>query len=699
MSLMPAHHIRRRLFTIPRASFLRPDARIQLNFRRWLTALRAHDYRAPATHIAVQSRLISGTNNPAPLQQRTAGGIGEYSQSVDPLEHRFNRIIRDGQPDKIMNAFVSRRYEHLVGSLPQSIFSEAFLLLSPSYFIVPYRDIHQPLHPTAVKIKGHQSLSSIFEDFAGNLAAIVQTRQSAGKALSLAEYKHLLDCARSMGDSGMAELVWDAMLNDSAVTPDLQCYNYYMEAMVWEKSYTGEDRYHLRMTPFAYRKRANRYSRSWGWKGYGVQGRSVRKQVMRVFDEMTANGIPGDEATFVNILLGTARVGNVKGVKSVLKNVWNIHVDALCDDESEVPPPTPYERSSPLYPTDRLLFAVAQSFGTNSDMNAALRSVEFISRSYNIAVPERVWHELFERAFVLSRPRRGLDANAKRLGKVSPTLLFKMYVAMTSDPHNVEPTVDICRMMAKTAWDKRSLFEFQFFIRAAYKLLMEARRKRKEARLILEHYLAELIIDDKVNPLILESRGFAEAVRTYDLHRLCTAQHTIIVERLARLLLINRWWDSRTDTAWERWHLPRVFEEWQDFLPQTFDVATTAGIVKFAGKSGWSQQYLTTHRMISRRRRTADTEPDFEEEAPELDDDFFWERYKESSRLTNAGDLLLNRVLWAVGPGEDFVEYEGEVVRKVYIPPEGASKGYALARLLYTPVVPYRKPPRGRDHF
>lgn len=597
-----------------------------------------------------------------------------------------------------MNAFVDPRNESLVSSLSQGTFIEAFLLLSPAYFIIPYRDIHQPLHPTAVKVKRYKSLESIFHDFASDINTIVRIRESAGKALCLAEYKHLLDCARSMGDCDMANRAWHAMLHNPSITADLQCYNYYMEAKIWEKSYTGKDKYHLRVEPFAYRKRSNPHTRSWGWEGYGVQRRSVGNIVMHIFRRMTEKGILGDEATFVNIILAAARVGNLNRVKSVLKSVWNVDVDALCDQASEVPLVTPHDRMSPLYPTDRLLYAVAQSFGTNNDMGAAIRSVRFISRSYNVPIPEPVWHELFERAFVLSRPRRGPDAVAKRLGKVSPRLLLRMYDSMFSTSQ-VKPSVDIYRMLAKTAWDKRSLFEFQFFTREAYKRLVENRRKRKEARLILERYLAQLISPDgNVDPLLLQSPGFTDAVRTYDIHRLRTAQHTIIVERLARLLLINRWWDSKTDTAWERWHLPRVLEEWQDFLPQTFDFATTAGIVKFVGKSGWSQQYLKTHKNIP-RRRAPDTEPDVEEEAQELDDDFYWERYKESSPLAKLDHFLLNRVFWDVGPGADYVDCEEEVVRQNYLPPEGATERQALHRLLHTQVIGSRRPPRGREHL
>ncbi|RJE16636.1 hypothetical protein PHISCL_11027, partial [Aspergillus sclerotialis] len=95
-----------------------------------------------------------------------------------------------------MNMFLDPRYARLVASLPQSTFVEAFHLLSPAYFIIPYRDIHRPLHPTAVRLKKYKPLELIFREFSDNLATIVETRTSTGRTLGLAEYRHLLDCAR-----------------------------------------------------------------------------------------------------------------------------------------------------------------------------------------------------------------------------------------------------------------------------------------------------------------------------------------------------------------------------------------------------------------------------------------------------------------------------------------------------------------------
>lgn len=536
------------------------------------------------------------------------------------LEASFYRTIQDGQPDLVKNAMLDPRCAELVVSMPQSIFVEALQLLSPEYFVNPYREIHRPLHPTAVRVKGYKSLESIFDDFAENLAAIVQLRQSAGHVLGRAEYTHLLDCARSIGDSYMADMIWQNM-RESGVLPDVQCYNHYMEAKVWDMAYTGREKYNLRITPFAYRKRKFIHPND-GWRGYGTAGRSVRKEVLRIFNEMTEEGLHGDEATFVNIIMACSRVGHVKGIKNVLKTAWNIDVDALLteSDESNLPPVKNYAPSSPLHPTDRLLFTIAHVLGTNNDLSAAVRTLDFVARAYNLSIPEKVWLELFERCFVLSRQRFGRDAHRNAKGKVSYNFVNLLFQTMTAAPYHVRPTIEVHHILAKTAWDRDRLSEFQHHMRAAYDLLSTTRQKRKRARSIIEKHLSTH--QTTPNP------NLANAVHTYDLLRLRTAQQTLILERLARLLLINTRWTGRDNPAWERRLIPRAIEEWQDFLPESFVYHTRGGLVRFCGGTGWNQAYLNSHNWVPVRGRIDIDFKHGEEEEREIEDDFFWKEYR-----------------------------------------------------------------------
>lgn len=441
----------------------------------------------------------------------------------------------------------------------------------------------------------------------------------------------------------MADVIWDNMKTDE-VRPDVQCYNHFMEAKVWHAAYTGKEKYNLRMTPFAYRKRRFAQPNN-GWKGYGTAGRSVRKEVLGILKEMSEEGHRGDETTFVNVLLACSRVGHVKGIRNVLKTAWNIDLDALLaePDDSKIPPVRAYDASSPLRPTQRLLFALAHVLGTNNDMSSALRTVDFVANAYNLTISERVWRELFERTFVLSRPRFGSDAKRNAKGKVSYDFLVFMYETMTAAPYHVRPTIEIYHMLAKTAWDRDRLSAFSRYMRAAYDILLDTRRQRNKARSVVQGYLDALKSHPHQTRVILTSRGLTSAINTYDLLRLRAAQQTTIMERLARLLIINHRWTGRDNPVWERVLLPQAIDEWQDFLPKSFVYPLRTGLVQFRGDTRWGQAFLNSHGRVPTRRVSLDPSPVSTKKGG-LEDDFIWEQWRRDLPGLDFDSPPLNRL-------------------------------------------------------
>ncbi|KAF9891780.1 hypothetical protein FE257_003261 [Aspergillus nanangensis] len=555
-----------------------------------------------------------------------------------------------------MDTMIDPRFAGLVESIPNALFTAAFLCLSPAYFVIPYREIHRNLHPTVVKVKQYKSLNSIFDDFAKNLATIVSVRQFAGHVLGLTEYTHLLDCARSIGDALMADHVWHDM-TQAGVVPDLKCYNYYMEAKVWDGAHTGLERYRLRVTPYSYRKR--RHSNSYGWKGYGTAGKSVRKEVLQIFDDMLGKGTYGDEATFINVMLASARVGHMQGVKNVLKTAWNVDVDAIMahhGPQSELPPVTHYSPSSPLHPTSQLLYAVAHALGTNNDIPGALRIIDFIATAYNITIPESVWLELFERTFVLSRRRFGPNADRNLLGRVSYNFFEGMFRTMSSGPFNVRPNIHAHRMLAKTAWERKSFPDFHKHMGSAYELLKSARQERRSARKVVQEYLRKFFVltakdrDSPAGLALLQSPQFADAVHAYEIHRLRTLQHTIVMEQLAKLAFVHHRWTNRLDSVWEHILLPLELEEWRDFMPETFYHPLPTGHLVFHGRTTFSDSRLTPHNKVPVRHRPWGKSTELrDDEAGVLDDDFIWERLKYMDPKLDLSLAPLSRLFSGVG--------------------------------------------------
>ncbi|KAL1966834.1 hypothetical protein VTN77DRAFT_3799 [Rasamsonia byssochlamydoides] len=592
-----------------------------------------------------------GSNSPRVSEEETTRGDHEELQKKKAT---FYKILQDGQPEQVMRTMLDPEYHAIVGSLPASAFVGAFLLLTPEYFIEPYRTIHEPLHPALIEHKGYKPLETIFSEFAQGLAKIVQLRRSAGRSLGFAEYAHLLRCAASMGDAPMADIVWSEMKSDD-VLPDVQCYNYYLEAKIWDNAYTGLERHRLRVSPFYYRKRRFMDPPP-GFEGFGTAGRSVRKEVLEIFKEMMNRGIDGDEKSFINVFLASARVGHVRGMKAILKTVWNVDVDLLvAGNESEHPPVTPYDPSSSLYPSSELLFAVAHGFGVNYDMAAALQTVDFLSRQYNIDIPEKVWMQLFIRSYSLSKRRFGPDRYRDAKGAVPMDLVVAIFEMMTSEPYNVRPKMEVYRMLARTAWDRDRLEEFRSYMNAAYDLLRETRQKRKEARRVVEQYLGEPFSRGpesspprQILESALQSAAFVEAVNRYEILRLLVAQQTSLMERMARLLLLNTRWTGRDNPLWRLRLLPIAISEWRDFIPQSFYVdlaGDQGGRIMFHGQTYWGQANPRPHDKVP-VRWSPDGEGPADGEEIEVDDDFLWNRFRLSVGEEFANREPLKRLFW-----------------------------------------------------
>ncbi|KAL3473139.1 mitochondrial ATPase expression-domain-containing protein [Aspergillus californicus] len=517
-----------------------------------------------------------------------------------------------------MAALLRSDFEHIVASMPQSAFVEAFLLLSPSHFIEPFKVIHKPIHPRGAYIKQYRPIQLVYDDFARNLSFIIRTRLT-GSALGMAEYTHLLDCARSLGDATMADYVWHSMKQEH-ITPSLQCFNYYMDAKIWNMAYAGVQRHNMRINKYRYLKRT--YQDAPGFEAYGTGPLSLRKVIRQLFNEMTEAGHDGNEASMINLMLASARVGDEPGVKNVLKTIWNVDVDAL--HAGIYDPVTEYDRSSPFYPTSHLLFAIANAFGTNNDIHSALSIVEHITNCYDIYISEAAWDELFTWSWVLSRHKDpGMEVEHDRV----PCELSESLFEMITTEHNVEPTVEMHRKMAKTAFGKTDLTTYVHHMREAYKLLEKTREKGKAARKMVESYLEQLQHLDpgsQAATQILRSSGFAEAIHTYDILRHGAMQQTHIIEHLAKMMFTRISW-TWYSAEWESILLPQLAEEWRDFIPDRISYSTMTGNrVYFKGRTCWETFNMLPQDALQIRRPSLADDFIVGQSSLEVKDDIIW---------------------------------------------------------------------------
>lgn len=524
---------------------------------------------------------------------RTSGGQitfhrGRSDDSTAESKHdAVMRTLAQMQPDCVMEAFLDpQNYDILFRSLPATTFAEAFRLLSPRYFTDDYKKCHRYFHPIVADARLYKPLRAVCDEFFANISTIAYKRRHAGHSLGLYEYAHLLDCARAMGHGYMAGEVWRD-ISRRGLTPNLECFNYYMETKAWDRAYFTNEKFNLRPTPFVKDKRSRPF-RNPSFMGYKTGPGGVKDEVSELFNLMTEQGIQGDEHTFVNVMTATAREGHMRGVKDILKAVWDIDVDLLTstEDERSHPQVRTYPPTSPLYPTERLLHAVAHIFGTNHDFPGGLQTVDFISRKYNIPIPEHVWMEILEWAYTLSVKRRGHDAYEQNPGKISPDAVLSIFNTITSEPYNIEPTMSMYHIMVKVSYNDKSIKEILKYMRAGLSLFtktLETRDNKAFGLSILlpafEEAQRQQHTQQIFNPFL---KDYYTLCREYSLAQLQCACDSALLERWVRLLLHGaRHWKEIHRVDWQRRVIPNMIEEWKEFFPRHVYYQMNQGTVSF----------------------------------------------------------------------------------------------------------------------
>ncbi|PGH11876.1 hypothetical protein AJ80_06941 [Polytolypa hystricis UAMH7299] len=561
---------------------------------------------------------------------------------VETFDHYIAEVLQEAQPRRVLKMFMR---EHPLTSgiyaAPPSTFIAALRLLSPEYFLEPYKKLQRHFHPVISKKKKFTSLESRFQNFAAQLSRIVQKRRLAGFRLGLTEYTHLLDCARAMGDANMAEHLWEDMIGDE-VEPSTECYNHYMEARLWEMGYVGREKLHHRVNERYIIKRAMTRPQL-GWGGYRVGTEGVKLNVAPLFHEMVARGLQPNENTYAQIMLAHAREGEMDDVEEILKNVWNIHVSILRDSESNHPAVTVYSHSSPLHPTSRLITALAHLYGANGDVPTGLQLIDFISRHYAIPIEPSVWEQLIEWAHVLSIKRLIREdpmGGPRDLPKDMPRELL---LTLTSEPYNVQPTMVMYAYVFRSQINRQSFGNVIRYMRFGRDIFMQTLAKELRHRELLETYhswargyVRELSQEEhrqsiepssssaakqvlrqthrerndnksdvsantgqtriqryhKAPPAKLHSLqiiGYEEMKRVDELNKLHTARDATMLQRFTRLLIGGKRWGYRNESRikWERRGIHRALEEWQPFLPWVVYYSCEAGSVEFDPATFW----------------------------------------------------------------------------------------------------------------
>ncbi|TPX13046.1 uncharacterized protein E0L32_006472 [Thyridium curvatum] len=184
--------------------------------------------------------------------------------------------------------------------------------------------------------------------------------------------------------------------------------------------------------------------------------------VTRVFTRARSLGYDHDVDFLSAMIVATARTGKVASTIDILRKYWNIHISrrkatgSVIVQDGVIP-----RRSSPMYPTGRLMEAIVLAFGSNSHIAIALKVVNHISQLYRIEIPDKVWFDLLSWTYIAGT--KPATTEWKIMGMrhkvLKPDAVQLVWDVMTSAPYNVKPGFDQYRILVNSLIEQRKYGE------------------------------------------------------------------------------------------------------------------------------------------------------------------------------------------------------------------------------------------------
>jgi hypothetical protein len=449
------------------------------------------------------------------------------------------------------------------------------------------------------------------------LMAAVQVRLAAGRGLLLSDYKILLRCAGAVSDTTAAKKVWHLMLTQGHISlRDTDAYNEFVKArFLTEPLYTQYDMARFRVQPLDLHRskisiqprRLQRLQRLRGhilrrqYLRYGQNYQTIqwheplvrilrkKRPILRVWNKVLGDGIGVDERYLSSAMVAFARNGSLNHIlRKILAKHWRIVVgkDKNTGEITVGGGTTVFPQDSPMYPTERLLEAVVQSFGANAEIATAFKLVDFISRRYGIPVPNKVWFNLLQWTYVQSsKPASTEWKRANWPGKtLRPNAVQLVWDTMTSEPYNVRPGFDEYNILIKTLLEQRKFkqaMETIIDVKSHYKAMI---REHEDAFCEHVHFTAQ-----HVNP----AGSFGRWARA----RAKKAQAWYNIQFWCWKFL-KRYRTNRSDDELALRLLPQFIEAFRDFMPKPVRYRIATGEISIRDVAPVTRFVFRTHDFL-----------------------------------------------------------------------------------------------------
>lgn len=478
-------------------------------------------------------------------------------------------------------------------AIPDSTFSELLRQLGPAVYLGRMMDLFSEISRRSevydeLRSPREDSLHEFGADFVANVKWLLERRVAEGHSLISSDFKHILLCARAVGDVQIAEDVW-SMMNSAGIAPDVECYNHLFAARVWADSKNPARRHHLRKLPFYQKVRQQTYLPQGFGHRLGETGLKV--QISEDFHEMVRQNMTGNEETFCLMMIAQAREGDMDGIQSILNRVWNIDVDALRKDTGQLKHTVKQlPQDSPFRPSKDLLMTIAHSFGICNDIPIALRLLDFVSRSYKVSIPPSVWGELLERTYVLSNRRASQKVESGEAeGQLPGSAVEGVWKTMVQEPYNIAPTMPMFNILVMSYIKLRRFRLIESSMHEALKVHQNTVHRYSMA--VFNYRLAR---KSKASGPRLRALHRETAFTYLEMHR--SRQY---IKKWVRHFIhwgVRRL-GMRQNPDFLTTHLPKFLFDWRAFAPRRVIYETPTGWVSF------SSQVEEYNRALIRRRQ------------------------------------------------------------------------------------------------
>ena len=405
---------------------------------------------------------------------------GTFAVPAD-MHENIMRVLSDNNPTELMDAMqVASNDGNYLDSLPTTTVLEILRCLITGKYLPHYTALYRDIHPQTIRYVPDDTpqFEHVIVRYSATITRIMDWLVESGRPLGLQAYRLLLDHARSTGLAKLAVKAFHA-LQESDLKPDLDCYNYLLEAKCWGMRHHWRESYNWRVTPRRLRLRQQGAE----YRSYIAGSRGLKEEIMAIFTLMLKSGIRPDTTTFTHVMLAMGREGDLEAVEDVLLKVWSIDVaKLLANDGASSLPEVTVPADSPLFPDKKLLFTVAHIYGMNNALSDSFRIIDHMSRLYSIPIGLDIWEEFCTWTQILATPRnqhRNLERKAdEEIGKVQVATFEQFWTIMTSPPYNVKPSLRMWNSrikMANHAGGKRKLVPL---MREAYEMARKEFWKR-----------------------------------------------------------------------------------------------------------------------------------------------------------------------------------------------------------------------------